>query len=78
MAKEFTREELQQYNGQNGQPSYVAVEGVVYDVSGKDAWAGGQHHGNVAGKDLTKIITSVAPHGKRVLDGLPVVGKLVE
>lgn len=63
MAKEFTKEELQQYNGQNGQPSYVAVEGVVYDVSGKD---------------LTKIITSVAPHGKRVLDGLPVVGKLVE
>ena len=35
--KIFTKNELAQYNGQNGQPAYVAVQGVVYDVSGKAA-----------------------------------------
>ena len=29
----FTAEELAKYNGQNGQPAYVAIDGTVYDVS---------------------------------------------
>lgn len=78
MIREFTKEELQQYNGQNGRPAYVAVAGVVYDVSGKTAWVNGHHHGNVAGQDLTATITNVSPHGRRVLTDLPVVGKLNE
>ena len=51
MTKTFTKEELSKYDGQNGQPAYVAIEGVVYDVSGKEAWKGGR---------LTFI-----PYGKR-------------
>lgn len=78
MTKTFTKEELHQYNGQDGQPAYVAIEGVVYDVSGKDAWQKGRHHGNQAGQDLTKVLTNLSPHGKKVLAGLPVVGKLAE
>jgi Predicted heme/steroid binding protein len=31
--KQFTLEELKQYNGENGQPAYVAIDGIVYDVS---------------------------------------------
>lgn len=31
--KTFTREELAKFNGQNGQPAYVAISGTVYDVS---------------------------------------------
>ncbi len=38
MAKTFTLEELKQFNGQNGQPAYVAVDGVVYDVSNVGPW----------------------------------------
>lgn len=74
--KIFTKNELAQYNGQNGQPAYVAVQGVVYDVSGKAAWQGGKHHGNVAGQDLTAVLLNKSPHGDRVLKGLPVVGKM--
>ena len=44
----FNQTELAKYNGQNGQPAYVAVDGVVYDVTGVAAWAGGKHHGNLA------------------------------
>ncbi len=31
--REFTLEELAEYNGTGGRPAYVAVNGIVYDVS---------------------------------------------
>jgi len=73
----FNQAELAKYNGQDGQPAYVAVDGVVYDVTGVAAWAGGKHHGNLAGQELTKVIDEVSPHGRRVLEKLTVVGKYV-
>ncbi|WP_367296215.1 cytochrome b5 domain-containing protein [Levilactobacillus yonginensis] len=72
--KVFNAEELAKYNGQNGQPAYVAIDQTVYDVSDKAAWAGGKHHGNLAGQELTQIIDGQSPHGRRVLKDLPVVG----
>lgn len=71
----FTLDELKHYDGQDGRPAYVAVDGVVYDVSQVGPWKGGQHHGNHAGADLSQAITH-APHLKSVLPKLPVVGKL--
>ena len=72
--KTFTAAELSKYNGQNGNPAYVAVSGVVYDVTNAKGWSNGTHkNGVTAGKDLTKEINS-APHGLSVLSGLPVVG----
>ena len=76
--KVMTRDELAKYNGQAGQPAYVAVEGVIYDVSANPAWQGGRHHGNLAGQDLTDVLLEKSPHGKRVLKDLPVVGRLAE
>ena len=75
----FTLEELSKYNGKNGQPAYVAVDGVVYDVTNVEAWKNGEHKmGLTAGNELTEEITNQSPHGKKVLEGLPIVGKLVE
>lgn len=78
MTKIFTTAELQNYNGQNGQPAYVAINGTVYDVSNISAWANGTHHGNQAGKDLTEPLFKYSPHKDKVLAKLPVVGKLSE
>lgn len=75
--KTFTREELAKFNGQNGQPAYVAVAGTVYDVSASPAWKDGKHNGHEAGVDLTDALLNQSPHGDKVLKGLPVVGKLV-
>jgi predicted heme/steroid binding protein len=75
----FTLEELSQYNGKNGQPAYVAVDGVVYDVTNVEAWKDGNHKlGLTAGNELTEEITNQSPHGKKVLEGLPIVGEFIE
>ncbi len=74
--KEFTTAELAEYNGADGKPAYVAIDGVVYDLTNVPAWKGGKHHGNVAGQDHSETILH-APHKKSVLAKLPVVGKLV-
>ncbi|MFT8317684.1 MAG: cytochrome b5 domain-containing protein [Sporolactobacillus sp.] len=73
----FTLAELKKYNGQNGQPAYVAVSGKVYDVTHASGWHNGYHHGVQAGRDLTAAIEH-APHGTSVLSQLKVVGDLTK
>ena len=74
--KMFTLEELANYDGQGGRPAYVAVDGVVYDLTNSAAWRNGKHNGFTAGKDLTDEIKEISPHGVKNLEGIPVVGKL--
>ena len=73
----LTLTELEMYDGQDGNNAYVAVNGVIYDVTGISAWTGGSHNGNMAGQDLTNVIMN-APHGESVLDDLDVVGELID
>lgn len=49
----FTIEELAGFNGLDGKPAYVAVNGIVYDVSLEPTWAGASHFGILAGRDVT-------------------------
>ena len=73
----LTLDQLKQYDGKNGNSAYIAVDGVLYDVSGVRQWKNGSHEGYSAGKDLTDAIMGKSPHGTSVLDGVPIVGKLV-
>ena len=73
--KIFTLDELKNYDGKEGRKAYIAVDGVVYDVTNVAAWQGGTHHGNNAGHDVSDRIVK-APHGKSTLEKLEVVGKL--
>lgn len=75
---ELTLEELSAYDGKDGNPAYVAVDGVIHDVSGSSRWKDGEHNGYSAGQDLTDIIKGKSPHGVSVLSRMPVVGKIVE
>jgi len=75
----LTKEELAKFNGKNGQAAYVAVDGIVYDVTGNPHWKNGKHEGyDLAGQDVTKTIKNKSPHGTKVLKKLKAVGKLVE
>lgn len=74
--KEFTLEELAEYNGKNGK-AYVAYQGQVYDVTDENIWINGSHKGCNAGTDLTGKIDQT-PHGAEILKGYPVVGTLRE
>lgn len=73
--KEFTLEELKAFDGKDGNPAYVAYEGVVYDVSESAMWGDGDHEGeHMAGGDLTEEHAE-APHDVYVTD-FPEVGRL--
>ena len=74
--KTFTIEELAQYNGKNGDPAYVAVNGIVYDVTNNAAWAAATHFGLSAGNDLTTSFASCHA-GANILSKLSVIGNLV-
>ena len=74
---ELTLEELAKFNGKDGQPAYVAVDGIIYDVSASAFWKDGQHNGFEAGKDLTTEIKEKSPHGIAKLANVVEVGKLV-
>lgn len=73
--KVFTLDELSKYNGQDGQPAYIAYQGIVYDVSNIPQWKNGTHNGEKAGTDVTNDI-SKSPHGEKVFSDLPQVGTL--
>lgn len=75
---ELTLEELAAYNGKDGQPAYVAVDGIIYDMTNSKAWGEGQHNGFEAGKDLTEAINNVSPHGPSKLENVPEIGILIE
>ena len=70
--------QLAQYNGQNGNPAYIAVNGNVYDVTDVPQWKNGSHFGRyTAGVDLTDQL-KFSPHGASKLDGVPIVGTYVQ
>ncbi len=67
--KKFTAESLKNYDGKNGRPAYIAVDGVVYDVTNNSHWTNGDHHGLTAGQAILK-----SPHGHSVLHRINKVG----
>ncbi len=76
----LTPSQLSEFNGKNGRPAYVAVDGIIYDLTESRLWRGGEHdpsHGEAqAGRDLSEMIKQ-SPHGKKNLERFPVVGWLV-
>ncbi len=74
---ELTLEELAYYDGKEGRPAYIAVEGKIYDVTDSSFWSGGNHNGYAAGQDLTYEIINVSPHGISNLSRVPQVGILI-
>ncbi|HKM60749.1 MAG TPA: cytochrome b5 domain-containing protein [Candidatus Bathyarchaeia archaeon] len=75
--KKVTLQELEENNGKNGKPAYIAYKGKVYDVSQSSFWLDGDHFGmHNAGKDLTEEL-EMAPHREETFQRVKLVGELV-
>lgn len=75
--KEYTLEELAEFNGSGGSKVLVSYKGNVYDVSESEQWETGNHMGlHDAGEDLTDSLDVEAPHEADVFEKFPQVGTL--
>lgn len=50
----LTKKQLAEFDGKDGKPAYIAVDGVIYDLTKISKWKDGKHHGISAGQELTK------------------------
>lgn len=74
----FTLAELSTFDGQDGRKAYIAVDGIVYDVTLLAEWGNKMHAGKFsAGKDYTEELKD-APHGIDKLLKAVQVGALAE
>ncbi len=68
--------ELAAADGLDGRPAWVAVSGLVYDVTHLFLWKGGSHFvRHAAGRDLTEELLD-APHGIEIMGRSRLVGRL--
>ncbi len=74
--RKISQQELQENNGKNGKPAFIAYKGKVYDVSESSMWIEGDHMGmHEAGKDLTAELED-APHREENFKNVKFVGEL--
>ena len=76
--KKFNFEELKQYDGQGGKPTFIAFNGKVYDVSSSSSWSGGSHMGRHNRNDNLAEAIKRAPHGDEVFAKVKQIGILVQ
>jgi predicted heme/steroid binding protein len=62
-------------NGQDKPEIWVALNGLIYDVTKSRLWRDGKHYEHWAGQDLTDELKD-APHTEKVFDKFTVIGKL--
>lgn len=58
----FTEEELKKYDGsEDGKPIYMAIKGVVFDVTtGKEFYGKGASYNALVGKDSTRAVAKMS------------------
>ena len=75
---EFSTADLKRYYGTNGQPAYVVIKGMVYDVTDTDFWKNGSKNQSIsAGDDVTDLVQK-APDKNNVTNSLRIVGKVID
>jgi glutamate synthase domain-containing protein 2/predicted heme/steroid binding protein len=76
--KKFTSNELADFDGTLGRPTYLVFKGKVYDVSNSQLWINGEHMNIHKSREELEKTIATAPHGAEVLQRFPVVGVVEE
>jgi len=71
----YTKSQLALRNGQDKPETWIAFEGIIYDVSKSRLWKNGKHYEHWAGQDLTDELKD-APHTQRVFERFEAIGRL--
>lgn len=71
----FTRSQLALRNGQDKPQIWVALNGLIYDVTDSRLWRNGKHYEHWAGQDLTDELKD-APHTEKVFEKFVAIGRL--
>lgn len=75
--RDLTPEELHSFDGKEGNPAYIAYNGIIYDVTASRLWKNGSHLlKHLAGHDLTDALKT-APHGEEKIISMPQAGRLI-
>lgn len=74
----FNTSELAEFNGRDGKPPYIAIDGIVYDLSKISKWKNGKHHGMLAGQVLTEEYYRCHSKKLNLIKKARVVGRLKE
>lgn len=74
----LTKEEVAEFNGKNGKPSYIIIDDIIYDVSNIDLFKQSPHNELKLGQDLTKDFYECHEGNMKILDKIPRVGLLAE
>lgn len=72
---EYTKNQLALRNGQDKPQIWIALHGIIYDVTTSRLWRDGKHYEHWAGQDLTHELGD-APHTDKVFDKFKPIGKL--
>lgn len=72
---EYTLAQLSLRNGQDKPEIWVALDGIIYDVTRSRLWRDGKHYEHWAGQDLTPELAD-APHTRNVFDKFDPIGRL--
>ena len=72
---EYSRSYVALRNGQDKPEIWVALHGLIYDVTRSRLWRDGKHYEHWAGQDLTDELKD-APHDSKVFEKFKVIGKL--
>lgn len=77
ISKDLTLRELEKYDGENRNPAYIAIDGVIYDVSNTDLFKESPYNKLKLGSDVTSEFNECNSGDKSVLVRLPIVGTLI-